>query len=49
MEKLENDFYPDTSILVLENLYYNTCEFGFTIDDENKTCPLTLDEKSFFI
>jgi hypothetical protein len=48
-EKLESDFYPDNTLLVMENLYYNPSEFGFTIDEENKTYPLTLDEKTSFI
>lgn len=44
-EKLESDYYPDNTLIVMENQYYNSGENGFSIDEEGNTEPLTYDDK----
>lgn len=43
-EKMENDVYPDNTLIVLENIYQCPSENGFTIDEENQMVPLTYDD-----
>lgn len=49
MEKAEQDEYPDNSILILENAFFQPEEIGFRKDEADSMIPLNFEEKSDYI
>ena len=48
-DKMENDFYPENSLLVLENIFFSREETGRMIDEQRNIDTLSYTDKLPFI
>jgi hypothetical protein len=45
---MENEVYPENTLLVLENQNINPCEVGFSQSEDNIIIPLSYDERNSY-